>query len=96
VEFLDGMNEPRYRHLLENVPGPIPISEAFHLYLIDLLRGAFVENFAAQQLMAHFGQGLYYRPSKRGLNRERNQAFCAPERVRGTVIIINLARFVLN
>ena len=48
------MNEPRYRHLLENVPGPIPISEAFHLYLIDLLRGAFVENFAAQQLMAHF------------------------------------------
>jgi len=38
MEFLDGMGESRYRQLLENVNEPIPLSESFHAYLIDLLR----------------------------------------------------------
>ena len=38
MEFLDGMGESRYRRLLENVSEPIPLSEAFHIHLIDLLR----------------------------------------------------------
>lgn len=38
MEFLDGMGESRYRRLLENVSKPIPLSEAFHVHLIDLLR----------------------------------------------------------
>jgi predicted AAA+ superfamily ATPase len=38
MEFLDGIGESRYRQLLENLPGPIPLSEAFHVHLVDLLR----------------------------------------------------------
>ncbi|MGV7224284.1 MAG: ATP-binding protein, partial [Nitrospinales bacterium] len=38
MEFLDGMGESRYRQLLENVSDPIPLSEAFHVHLVDLLR----------------------------------------------------------
>jgi len=38
MEFLDGMGEFRYRQLLDNVSEPIPLSEAFHFHLIDLLR----------------------------------------------------------
>ncbi|MGD8294362.1 MAG: AAA family ATPase [Desulfobacterales bacterium] len=38
LEFLDGMGEFRYRQLLENVSEPIPLSEAFHFHLVDLLR----------------------------------------------------------
>jgi predicted AAA+ superfamily ATPase len=38
MEFLDGMGESRYRRLLENVSKPLPLSEAFHVHLIDLLR----------------------------------------------------------
>jgi predicted AAA+ superfamily ATPase len=38
MEFLDGMGEFRYRKLLENVDKIIPLAEAFHSHLIDLLR----------------------------------------------------------
>lgn len=38
MEFLDGMGESRYRRLLEEVSEPVPLSEAFHAHLIDLLR----------------------------------------------------------
>lgn len=38
MEFLDGIGESRYRQLLENLSGPIPLSEAFHVHLVDLLR----------------------------------------------------------
>ncbi|MBW2614415.1 MAG: AAA family ATPase, partial [Deltaproteobacteria bacterium] len=38
MEFLDGMGESRYRRLLESVSRPIPLSEAFHIHFIDLLR----------------------------------------------------------
>lgn len=38
MEFLDGIGESRYRQLLENLSDPIPLSEAFHAHLVDLLR----------------------------------------------------------
>ncbi len=38
MEFLDGMGESRYRRLLENLSNPVPITEALHVHLIDLLR----------------------------------------------------------
>lgn len=38
TEFLDGMGESRYRKLIENVERLVPITEAFHLHLNDLLR----------------------------------------------------------
>jgi len=38
LEFLDAMGESRYRKLIENVDRLVPITEAFHLHLIDLLR----------------------------------------------------------
>lgn len=37
MEFLDGMGESRYRQLIENISEPIPLSEPFHVHLIDLL-----------------------------------------------------------
>ena len=38
LEFLDAMGESRYRNLLETVEEPVPLAEAFHSHLIDLLR----------------------------------------------------------
>ncbi len=38
LEFLDAMGESRYRKLIENLDPPVPINEAFHSHLIDLLR----------------------------------------------------------
>jgi len=38
LEFLDAMGESRYRKLLENVDVLVPLAEAFHSHLIDLLR----------------------------------------------------------
>ena len=38
MEFLDAMGESRYRNLIENIDRLVPINEAFHLHLIDLLR----------------------------------------------------------
>lgn len=38
LEFLDAMGESRYRNLIENIDRLVPINEAFHLHLIDLLR----------------------------------------------------------
>ena len=38
LEFLDAMGESRYRKLLENIDTFVPLSEAFHSHLIDLLR----------------------------------------------------------
>ena len=38
LEFLDGMGESRYRKLLKDVDLPIPLGEAFHSHLIDMLR----------------------------------------------------------
>jgi predicted AAA+ superfamily ATPase len=38
LEFLDAMGETRYRKLLESIDEPFPLSDAFHLHLIDLLR----------------------------------------------------------
>jgi predicted AAA+ superfamily ATPase len=38
MEFLDGMRESRYRKLLEDIAEPVPLSNAFHDHLIDLLR----------------------------------------------------------
>ena len=38
MEFLDGMGEYRYRHLIEKISKPASLSEAFHNHLIDLLR----------------------------------------------------------
>lgn len=37
-EFLDAMGESRYRKLIENVDLLVPLAEAFHSHLIDLLR----------------------------------------------------------
>jgi len=37
MEFLDAMGESRYRKLLETVDAPIPLADAFHSHLIDLL-----------------------------------------------------------
>ncbi len=37
LEFLDAMGESRYRKLLENIDALVPITEAFHLHLIDIL-----------------------------------------------------------
>lgn len=38
MEFLTALGESRYRKLLENVDSFAPLTEAFHLHLIDLLR----------------------------------------------------------
>ena len=38
MEFLDAVGESRYRKLLENIETIVPLNEAFHLYLIDILR----------------------------------------------------------
>ena len=38
VEFLNALEESRYRKLLEKVDPFAPLNEAFHLHLIDLLR----------------------------------------------------------
>jgi len=38
LEFLDAMEESRYRKLLENVDALVPLAEAFHSHLMDLLR----------------------------------------------------------
>jgi len=38
LEFLTAMGESRYRELLENVDKFVPLTEAFHLHLIDVLR----------------------------------------------------------
>ncbi len=38
LEFLDAMGESRYRILLENIEAVVPLAEAFHSHLIDLLR----------------------------------------------------------
>ncbi len=38
LEFLDAMGESRYRKLLENIDAFVPLTEAFHSHLIDLLR----------------------------------------------------------
>ena len=38
LEFLTAMKESRYRKLLENAASFVPLTEAFHLHLIDLLR----------------------------------------------------------
>jgi predicted AAA+ superfamily ATPase len=38
LEFLDAMGESRYRKLLKDVDSPIPLAEAFHSHLIDMLR----------------------------------------------------------
>jgi predicted AAA+ superfamily ATPase len=38
MEFLDGMGDSRYRKLIENISEPIPLSQAFHDHLLDLLR----------------------------------------------------------
>ena len=38
LEFLVAMKESRYRKLLENADPFVPLTEAFHLHLIDLLR----------------------------------------------------------
>lgn len=41
LEFLDATGEKRYRRLLESIDSPIPIADAFHLHLLDLLRQYF-------------------------------------------------------
>jgi predicted AAA+ superfamily ATPase len=38
LEFLDAMGESRYRNLLESIDEPVPLADAFHSHLIDLLR----------------------------------------------------------
>ena len=38
MEFLTAMEESRYRKLLEDVDAFVPLTEAFHIHLIDLLR----------------------------------------------------------
>ncbi len=38
MEFLDAMGESRYRRLLEEIDTLTPLTETFHLHLIDLLR----------------------------------------------------------
>ena len=38
MEFLDAMGESRYRKLIENVEALVPLAEAFHSRLVDLLR----------------------------------------------------------
>ena len=38
LEFLVAMKESRYRKLLENADPSVPLTEAFHIHLIDLLR----------------------------------------------------------
>ncbi|MBW1911257.1 MAG: ATP-binding protein, partial [Deltaproteobacteria bacterium] len=38
MEFLDAMGESRYRKLIENVEALVPLVEAFHSRLVDLLR----------------------------------------------------------
>ncbi|MBW2169167.1 MAG: ATP-binding protein, partial [Deltaproteobacteria bacterium] len=38
MEFLDAMGESRYRKLIENVEALVPLAEAFHSRLVELLR----------------------------------------------------------
>ncbi len=38
LEFLDAMGESRYRNLIEHIEIAEPLAEAFHTYLIDMLR----------------------------------------------------------
>jgi len=38
LEFLDAMGESRYRKLIETIETTEPLAEAFHTYLIDILR----------------------------------------------------------
>lgn len=38
LEFLDAAGESRYRQVVENINDFVPLTEAFHLHLIDLLR----------------------------------------------------------
>jgi len=42
LEFLDAAGEERYRSLVESVKKPEPLTEALHLYLIDLLRNYYM------------------------------------------------------
>jgi predicted AAA+ superfamily ATPase len=56
LEFLVAMKESRYRKLLENADPSVPLTEAFHVHLIELLRHYFfvggmpeaVKHFAAK------------------------------------------------
>jgi predicted AAA+ superfamily ATPase len=41
LEFLDATGESRYRKMLESIAQPVPMPEAFHSHLIDLLRQYF-------------------------------------------------------
>ncbi|MBL7101382.1 MAG: ATP-binding protein [Proteobacteria bacterium] len=38
MEFLDAMGQSRYRNLIEHIEKIEPLTEAFHVYLIDMLR----------------------------------------------------------
>ena len=38
LEFLDAMGESRYRNMLESIDAPVPLNDAFHSRLTDLLR----------------------------------------------------------
>ncbi|RZB35035.1 MAG: uncharacterized protein SRB1_00803 [Desulfobacteraceae bacterium Eth-SRB1] len=69
LEFLDAMGESRYRKLLENIDASVPITEAFHLHLIDMLRcyyfiGGMPE---AVNCFADTGNGLETRVIQEGI-----------------------------
>ena len=55
LEFLDAMDESRYRKLIENIDRPVPITEAFHSHLIDLL-GCYYFVGGMPETVRHFSE----------------------------------------
>jgi len=56
LEFLTAMGESRYRELLERVDTFVPLTEAFHLHLIDLLRQYYFVG-GMPEAVKHFVEG---------------------------------------
>jgi predicted AAA+ superfamily ATPase len=56
LEFLTAMGESRYRELLESVDTFVPLTEAFHLHLIDLLRRYYFVG-GMPEAVKHFAEG---------------------------------------
>jgi predicted AAA+ superfamily ATPase len=55
MEFITAMGETRYRKLLENVDAFVPLTEAFHIHLIDLLRSYYFVGGMPEAVM-HFAE----------------------------------------
>jgi len=72
LEFLDAMGESRYRKLIETIETNEPLTEAFHSYLIDILRPCSFFNGRENEFFVFSCKMLWYGiPNKRKLGNIR-------------------------